>query len=180
MTNFFFGFLISNHNSIKDKLNLHRLNYISYSIVIVTLLSVLTGCDKQTVFEQNQKIKDRSWSENNTLVFNVNIKDTVSFYNMYINTRNADTYRFSNLYIFMTTTLPQGQIEKDTLQLVLANDEGKWLGSGLGDIFECRILFKEKFHFINSGNYQFKLQQAMRLNPLPGILDVGLRIEKAK
>ncbi len=98
---------------------------------------------------------------------------------MYINIRNADTYKFSNLYIFMTTTLLHGEIEKDTLQLILANDNGRWLGNGLGDIFESRILFKEKFKFIQPGIYQFKLEQAMRLNPLPGILDVGIRIEKA-
>jgi gliding motility-associated lipoprotein GldH len=140
----------------------------------------MTSCDKQRVFEQNQKIKDRSWSENFIPEFNVKIDDTISYYNMYINVRNADSYRFSNLYIFMTTTLPQGQIEKDTLQLLLANEQGKWLGSGLGDIFENRILFKEKFKFINQGTYKIKLEQAMRLNPLPGILDVGIRVEKAK
>ncbi|MEO8147313.1 MAG: gliding motility lipoprotein GldH [Bacteroidia bacterium] len=157
-----------------------KLSVLCCYTVAVTLFSALTCCDKERVFEQNQKINDRSWSENNPLVFNVDIKDTASYYNMYINIRNADTYRFSNLYIFMTTKLPMNQIEKDTLQLVLANDEGKWLGSGLGDIFESRILFKEKIKFINSGNYQFTMQQAMRLNPLPGILDVGIRVEKVK
>lgn len=157
-----------------------NLSALSCIAVTFTLLSVFTGCDKERIFEQNQKINARSWSENNLLVFNVDIKDTVSLYNMYINVRNADTYRFSNLYIFMTTKLPMGQIEKDTLQLVIANDEGKWLGNGLGDIFESRILFKEKVKFINNGNYQFTLQQAMRLNPLPGILDVGIRVENSK
>ena len=140
---------------------------------------VVSGCDSKRVFEKNQKIPDRSWNENAAIQFDVSIEDTLQYYNIYINVRNADTYRFSNLYLFVTTKLPQGQIERDTVQLILADEKGKWLGSGLGDIFENRILFKEKFRFINKGNYNFKLEQAMRLNPLPGILDAGIRIEKA-
>lgn len=149
-----------------------------FALLISTLL--ITACDKMRVYDENQKLQDRSWNAGTPLVYNVAITDTVSRYNMYINIRNADTYKFSNLYIFMTTTLPHNEIEKDTLQLILANDEGRWLGNGLGDVFESRILFKENLKFINSGNYQFKLEQAMRINPLPGILDVGIRIEKAK
>ena len=58
--------------------------------------------------------------------------------------------------------------------------DGRWLGDGLGDIFDNRILFKEGVKFPQAGEYRFELFQAMRINPLPGIMDAGIRIEKDK
>ena len=99
---------------------------------------------------------------------------------MYVNVRNSNNYKFSNLYIFMHTKWPTGENETDTLQLFLASPDGKWLGNGLGDIYENQIQLKQNFKFYRSGQYRFTLEQAMRLNPLPGIIDMGIRIEKNK
>jgi gliding motility-associated lipoprotein GldH len=50
----------------------------------------------------------------------------------------------------------------------------------MGDIWDNRILFKRNFLFPESGTWHFELQQAMRVSPLPQIMDVGMRIEKSK
>jgi len=93
--------------------------------------------------------------------------------------RNAAGYQFSNLFIFFTTEMPNGKSERDTVELTLADERGKWLGDGLGDIWDNRILFKKNFRFPEKGIYTFKLEQAMRFNPLPQVMDVGIRIEKS-
>ena len=62
---------------------------------------------------------------------------------------------------------------------MLADERGQWLGDGMGDIWDNRILFKKDFKFPQTGKYRFELEQAMRINPLPGIMDVGMRIERA-
>ncbi|MBK8414603.1 MAG: gliding motility lipoprotein GldH [Bacteroidetes bacterium] len=64
------------------------------------------------------------------------------------------------------------------MECILASPEGRWLGEGLGDIWDNRILFKENVQFTQPGEYRFELNQAMRINPLPGIMDAGIRIEK--
>jgi gliding motility-associated lipoprotein GldH len=99
---------------------------------------------------------------------------------MYINVRNAGGYQFSNLFLFVKTTLPKGQASIDTVECNLATPEGKWLGSGLGDIYDNQILYKKNIRFLFSGKYKFEIEQAMRINPLPMIMDVGIRIEKAQ
>jgi gliding motility-associated lipoprotein GldH len=65
------------------------------------------------------------------------------------------------------------------VELTLADARGKWLGSGYGNTRDNRILFKKNFRFPEAGTWHFELEQAMRMNPLPQIMDVGLRIEKA-
>lgn len=138
----------------------------------------LVGCDSSVVYEENIKIDKNAWSSEKPLVFQANIKDTAIGHNVYINLRNASHYPFSNIFIFMNTTLPNGQLDRDTLEIMLASKDGKWLGNGLGDIWDNRILFKRNVSFPMPGEYRFELIQAMRLDPLPGIMDGGIRIEK--
>ncbi|MBK9636314.1 MAG: gliding motility lipoprotein GldH [Bacteroidetes bacterium] len=139
---------------------------------------LLVSCDSSVVYEENIKIENNAWSSEKPLVFQVNIKDTTVGHNVYINLRNASHYPFSNIFIFMNTTLPNGQLDRDTLEIMLASKDGKWLGNGLGDIWDNRILFKRNVSFPMPGEYRFELIQAMRLDPLPGIMDGGIRIEK--
>lgn len=105
------------------------------------------------------------------------ITDTVSPHDIYINLRHSGSYRFSNLFLFMDTYTPGGQQARDTVELTLADDRGQWLGEGIGDVRDNRILFRKGFVFPAAGVYRFELAQAMRVDPLPGILDAGIRIE---
>ena len=56
--------------------------------------------------------------------------------------------------------------------------DGHWLGSGLGDLYDNRIIFKEKKKFPMAGRYRISIQQAMRENPLMDIQDIGFRVSK--
>jgi gliding motility-associated lipoprotein GldH len=93
--------------------------------------------------------------------------------------RNTSLYPMSNLYLFITTIAPSGHSIRDTVEVILADEKGKWLGSGLGDIWDLQQLYKENVRFAQQGRYIFEYEQAMRTEKLPFILDVGLRVEKA-
>ncbi|HZI54469.1 MAG TPA: gliding motility lipoprotein GldH [Chitinophagaceae bacterium] len=152
---------------------------ITYIFPLCVLL-IFSGCDPYRVFEENKKLDNNEWDQNKPLVFQVAVQDTAIPYNVYVNVRNAGYYRFSNLYLFINSRFPGGQMQRDTLECILAAPDGRWLGEGLGDIWDNRILFKEGVRFPQMGEYRFELIQAMRINPLPGIMDAGIRIEKAK
>ena len=150
--------------------------------VVLLFLSVilLTSCDKSRVFEKNIKIPNYEWDMNNVLRFEVPITDTVRAYNMYLNMRQASGYSFSNLYLFFSVHSPDGKQERDTVEIKLADETGKWLGDGLGDIWDNKVLFKRNFHLPLAGTYIFEMEQAMRVNPLSYIMDAGIRIEYAE
>lgn len=150
------------------------------SLLIFLSVVCLTACDSSVVFEKNIKLDDNRWYIDNVIKLETEIKDTVSPMNLYINVRNAGGYQFSNLFIFLTTTTPENTKSRDTLELVLADESGKWQGDGMGDIWDNRILFKKNFIFPLAGKYTFELEQAMRIDPLPQIMDAGIRIEKAE
>ena len=76
------------------------------------------------------------------------------------------------------TEFPNGNVSRDTIECMIANDEGKWLGKGWSDIKENNIQLKSGLRFPLTGNYKFLIQQAMRVDTLKGIVDIGLYIIK--
>lgn len=145
---------------------------------IFLLVILFSSCDSKRIFEQNTEIASGIWNNKNIVKFEVNIVDTITPHNFYINVRNAGSYPYSNLYLFLETEFPNKTVSRDTVECILADDAGKWLGDGSGDIWDNRILFKKGVRFRQAGKYIFSLEQAMRVQNLPMIMDVGMRIEK--
>jgi len=145
------------------------------------LLLAIVSCDSNKVFEEYIEVENANWLKENVASFEFTAKDTNTAHNLYINVRNTGFYGYSNLYLFVTMQGPNGGLLKDTVNCVLANNRGKWLGSGVGDLWDLRIPYVGGFKFAQSGNYIVSLEQAMRVEGgLEGITDVGLRVEKAK
>jgi len=74
---------------------------------------------------------------------------------------------------------PDGGLLKDTVNCILADNRGKWKGTGVGDLWDLKIPYIGGFKFAQTGSYTVSFEQAMRVeNGLNGITDVGLRVEK--
>jgi gliding motility-associated lipoprotein GldH len=136
------------------------------------------ACDSTRIFEDNQTIENSIWNANKPVVFGVDINDTLTPFNFYFNIRHAEAYPFSNLYVFLNTKFPNGKMARDTVELMLQNADGKWAGSGLGDIWDNQIRFKQNLRFPMKGHYEFSVIQDMQMENLPAIMEVGMRIEK--
>ena len=147
-------------------------------LILLLLIVVLISCDSNRVFDENIALKNGVWNVKNKPQFDVAISDLLSRYNIYLNVRNGPEYPYSNLFLFMNTVSPDGQIARDTVELTLADYDGRWLGSGMGSVKFSRFLFQKNVQFKLTGNYRFILEQAMRIRELNGIHDIGLRIEK--
>ena len=145
------------------------------------LLSVLfASCNKNVVFSEYTKIPEECWKTENKLTYTVDIADNKPYHNVFLTVRHADAYPFSNLFVFLTTTYPNGKISVDTLECILANKKGEWQGDGAGDLWDNKIPLKQNLIFPQAGKYTFTFEQGMRTNPLPLILDFGMVVEKVK
>lgn len=145
---------------------------------LLLLALILSSCDPLRVYEENQAIEGGNWSVSDKKVFELMMNDTLSPCNIFINVRHRGDYAFSNLYLFITTHRPDGKMSVDTVECVLQSNEGKWLGKGIGDLFDNRLFFRSGVRFPVKGKYSFTFEQAMRMKELPHITDIGLRVER--
>jgi gliding motility-associated lipoprotein GldH len=143
------------------------------------LLLAGSACDSSRIFDENTAIPASLWTKDFRPSFEVEVRDTTTNYGFYFNVRNTEAYRYSNLYIFLETHFPNGNVTRDTIECMLADVSGRWLGRSSGSLIEHQILLNPALRFPLSGNYLFEIEQAMR-EPLNGITDVGIRIEKSR
>src|SRR5579863_7042953 len=137
---------------------------LSFRTLLLGIFTVLmlSSCNHGVLYQKYITIPDNEWDMNKPVTFKVDIKDTVSNYNVYVNVRNADGYAYSNLYLFIDITTPMHTKVRDTLECILAAPSGKWLGEGLGDIWDNKIPFRRNTHFPRAGEYDVTFTQAMR------------------
>ena len=146
----------------------------TYIFLLSSLL--LVGCDQNVVFENNIMISPDGWKQDEVVQFEWDITDTISLHNFYVSIRNGEGYQYSNIFLFVSMEFPNGKMSVDTIDCPLADADGHWLGSGLGDLYDNRIIFKERKKFPMAGHYRISIQQAMVEKDLPEIYDVGFRL----
>jgi len=148
-------------------------------LLILAIVLTLVSCDRNKVYEEYVEFDEIAWGLDNPVNFEFEVEDTVGLHNVYINVRHANLYQFNNLWMFVTSSAPNGTINVDTVECVLADIEGKWLGEGLGDIWDIQIPWKQNVRFPYKGKYRVECVQGMRIDKLPGIMGIGLRVETA-
>ena len=157
--------------------------YLTSLIIIVVIFS----CVSDSVFSSYKAIPNNSWLLNKKVGFNFVVTDTISKQNLYINVRNNNNYKYSNLFLITELVFPNKTKVVDTLHYQMADPTGSFLGKGFTNIKENKLFYKEDKVFQVSGEYSFNVRHAMRKNGFPqgikylkGIMDVGLSIEKSK
>lgn len=148
-------------------------------ILVSGFLLSLFSCSENVLVDTNTEFEDKSWNLNDAFVTKFDVQDTVNNYNFFVTLRNTEDYPYQNLFVFLTTTFPNGKTKLDTINCPLANMQGKWLGKGFGGVYDNRILYMARKRFPLNGAYTIKIEQAMREEDLIGVLDVGVRIEQA-
>lgn len=134
------------------------------------------------VFEKNVTIPGHTWPASFKPDISFEIQDTTAFYTIYIVVRHTDAYHFNNLWLNVTTIQPDGKTTNQPLDLTLATDSKGWLGSGMDDIFEHRIPITPPNdpRPLAAGTYHFIIEHIMREEPLENIMNIGVRLEKAR
>jgi gliding motility-associated lipoprotein GldH len=144
----------------------------------------LTSCNQINVFEKDAVIPNHEWQYNYVPSFQFTVTDTASKYHVYVVLRHTDAYRYNNIWLNIGFQTPVDTMRKAQYEFSLGNDINGWEGTGMDDIWEVRKLITngplEYFTFKTPGEYKFTLAQTMRENPLPNIMNAGIRVEKVK
>ena len=138
---------------------------------------LIVSCEKNTIYKKYEKIPRGVWEKTYRTSFDFEIKDTTQLVQIDVLVRNASLYPYRNLWLFVHQTTPDGTVRSDTLECILADANGKWLGDGMGDIWDNEIPWRLNYKFTQTGTYQYEIEHGMRNDIVPGIMDIGLNIK---
>ncbi|MBS1742625.1 MAG: gliding motility lipoprotein GldH [Bacteroidetes bacterium] len=156
-------------------------NKILRLLIYVLLCSAgMSACKQIDVYEKTTTIPQYKWDRSFPATGTFTISDTNTAYNIYIVMRHTDSYNYNNIWLNVGLQSPGDTMYFQKVEMQLADDQHGWEGTGMNDIWEVRKLVNgQAKRFIRNGEYHFSISQIMRDNPLPGIMNVGLRVEAA-
>ena len=146
-------------------------------IIGISLALGVASCT-DTSFNKRTIIPEAEWRQEEKVGFDVDVDDTINGYVFGLELRHLENYRYSNLFVFLHTQMPNGNLTHDTIECTLATPEGRWIGKSSGSMRDLHIPLNESLRFPLIGHYHFEIEQAMREPVLKGISDIGLFIEK--
>ncbi len=157
------------------------LNQKKNKIILLLSLILLTACDSDTMYHSFLHVSKEGWKKSDTLTFKAPITDSLATYRISVEVRNRIDYPYRNLCLFISHNTQDSTVfVTDTIQYSLADESGKWLGTGVGNLYQSVC---SSYTFIaprRSGNLIFKLSHGMKDNVLIGINDVGIEIKRKK
>ena len=148
-----------------------------HNFLVFFFAIILSSCGNPT-HEDYHSFADRGWSADSIVGFKYSVTDTIKKYDLTLKIRHTVEYEFQNLFLFLAGG------NQDTIEIILANKNGKWLGAGVSSIRELEYIFDTERIFSKKGDYKLRLEQAMRygseekIENLEHILDVGLIVSE--
>ena len=143
-----------------------------------------SGCISSDSYEKNIAIPSLQWQAKYTPTYRFQISDTTDSYSLFLLLRHTDNYPFANIWLHVFLKEPGNtNATKQVIEVPLAQADGKWLARKFHEIIEHKMPLHANgspIHFTKTGTYEISIEQIMRVNPLPEIMSVGIRLEKNK
>lgn len=166
---------------LAQEIRLH-MQHIHKILVPFVLLLLLSSCLSSPYYQKEYAIPGNKWTFENQPSFKFEITDTTSLYTLQFLIRHTEAYPVSNIWLMIYTKAPgDSTFERTRIEIPLAEPSGKWLGRGMGEIWEHRMPISnigDTVMLRKAGMWEIKFGHNMRINPLPEVLQVGLRVEK--
>lgn len=145
---------------------------------VILLAVILTGCQQKIAYYQYRSIPETGWQRNDTLSFAVETADSARMYRMDLEVRNRNDYPYRNLAVGIAVTTPDSlSLPTDTLQLLLADEAGHWIGRGQSNLYQYTAA-AGGIHVHCPGTYRIRVFSLLPDSILPGLNDIGIRLER--
>ena len=148
-------------------------------LLFLAVVLVAVGCGPQIVYESTQEVGD-SWAYEEQLLFDFDISDTATVYQLEFELSHSTDYPYQNLYVKVGTTYPDGHLASDVVSLSVADKRGEYYGECSGSECMLPIQLHERFRFQQLGRHQISIEQHSRTVDLSDVYGGTLRLVVAE
>jgi gliding motility-associated lipoprotein GldH len=154
---------------------LHRKMKRINRLLILLLGVILFSCQESPTFEKTYAFENNHWEQKVKPQFVVDIQDTTKSYNFTLTLRTTTDYKYSNLWVYMSTKTPDGKKAREPFEIKVANPDGSWAGKKTGTIVEHTLNFNQRKMPLK-GSYTFVVEQGVTNQSIDEVLDIGLLV----
>lgn len=134
---------------------------LNYILIGITIGILVISCKTPPFYQNSVTFPHQSWHKDSLVTFKVSINDTNRVYSLFFSVVNTKDYFYQNIFLFSNIILPSGSIVRDTVELILSDLDGKWLGKPVRGGYKSTYMIR-KIKFKELGLYTYSIEQAMR------------------
>ena len=153
------------------------------SLITISLLSSSCSQPQSAAYQKQVGVPGAKWTYEFQPEFTFEISDTGDQYKVFLIFRYDAAFEYSNIWLRLKTKRPGDTTYNigNRIETVLIAHDGSRLGNDVGGIYEYKVQLSPKTDFEpfeKTGRYTIKLEQIMRKNPLVGLINIGVRVER--
>lgn len=148
---------------------------------LTLLLFTLASCSKGEMYYRYHHVQHGKWHRDSSLLFAI---DPVALqpgrpYGLSIELSFNNAYPYQDLWLLVEHNLTTSPFHADTLHVKVADERGRWLGTGVGGLHQLSIAYP---HVVrpttrdSTTGYRVTVAHYMDDNPLKGVEKVGLKL----
>ena len=148
-------------------------------ILLGIIMHFTYSCTSNVVYSEFIEIPHSQWNFDSILNFTFEIEEPSNqACNTIVYILHEKNYSYQNLWFYVNKTVPNAMQKQDTIECYLADQRGKWLGSGHKSLLEMPVLIEQNIQLNQTGTYNYQVRHAMREDDLKGIKSIGIKIEQ--
>lgn len=146
-------------------------------VLFLILLSFSSCGRRQTYWHAYQAIPNDGWYYTDSLCFQIPMHKVDTTFEIQLEVRHHVNYNYKNLPLLVECVefAKDSILYQDTINLLLMDDNGRWLGKGIGRLLQVQTQLGA-FYVAKSDSVQFRVVHSNPDTLLKGISDVGLRL----
>lgn len=149
------------------------------TVFLVVLL--LTACFHTEPYYHYEQIKNHKWNKEKWLVYQLDSLsiDPAQSYDILLGVVNSNQYLYQNLWLRISQNFNDTLFVNDTIEVKLADENGKWMGSGTTGLYQLTVPYKKDIRLDSTRKYSMHIRQIMKDDPLKGIDKIGVIIRRS-
>ena len=146
---------------------------LAFSLMVLWAAS----CKEINVYEKQVDLPQHEWHKSQNAVMLFDTEDSVE-HQLYFVVRHTGQFPYNKLLVkLMIQDTARKTLTSMNIAAPLTDSKGNWNGTLMDDIYYSRIKIMPPV-FLKPGLYRFVLQQQMKEDILPYLLNVGIALDR--
>lgn len=143
------------------------------------VIILITSCNRNKIFDEHYKLENYSWNRFEKITFDCTIEEAGN-YDIYAAIRYVQGVPYRIIPAGLQIIFPNGEERYNDIELNIRNKDGSYKGAVAGDIWDCSVLVLKNYSISKEGKYTFVIHNMRSKLETPGIMEIGLIVEKSK
>ncbi len=144
-------------------------------IFLLASLMFFSSCSNDTILKEFYSTSDLIWEKSDKIEYTVNIDENLN-YDLIFPFRYVYGSTYKTIFVNIDIESPTGKKETIIHKFDIMDDSNKYIGKGIGDIWDLETKIKENYKFTENGNYKFAISHNMPQENFAFVMEVGLII----